>query len=313
MNATEKQEFSISCQILGTTHILATNLPSENLVHNHIFAIAFNGIMIIPTILLNGVAVITIFRSSQLSSKPCYFIILLQSMFDLAVGVFSIPLFIFLLANSVGGISNCLVASLARRLMLAPIGGSSIALTAMKMERYIAILHPYAYKTQVTKKRLMKYVCVTGTVEFLVIILSFAVTWLREVYFMVKIALVLLLTAYVYTRIYLVVRKLARTGNKPHDAAAEMNFTRMKLFLREIRQARPCFVLVVCFFVLGFLPATIAIKLSANVDKFQEQAIFIWAVSLAITNSSVNSVIFFWTKTMLRKNAFRMLNVKRKF
>ena len=110
-------------------------------------------------------------------------------------------------------------------------------------------------------------------------------------------------------------RKFARTGNKLNDAAGEMNFVRKKLFLREIRQAiaRPCFVVVVCFFVLGFLPATIAINLSANVDRFQEQPLLIWSFCLAITNSSVNSVIFFWTKTMLRKDAFKMFNAKREF
>ena len=57
-------------------------------------------------------------------------------MFDLAVGVLGIPLFIFFLANSIDGIPNCVAASLARRLMIAPIGGSSIVLFAVTVERY---------------------------------------------------------------------------------------------------------------------------------------------------------------------------------
>ena len=77
---------------------MTTKLPSEKFVMNHIFAIALNGIMITPTTLLNGVAVVTIFKSSQLNSKPCYFIVLLQSMFDLAVGIFSIYTFVHILS-----------------------------------------------------------------------------------------------------------------------------------------------------------------------------------------------------------------------
>ena len=83
-------------------------------------------------------------------------------------------LIIFILANSIGEVSNCFAASLAHRLMLAPIGGSSIILTAMTIERYVAISHPFTYKTQVTKKRILKYLGAAITLEFLVII-SFAV------------------------------------------------------------------------------------------------------------------------------------------
>ena len=210
MNTTEEQGILMSCEILGTTHFVIAKFPSEQFVINHIFAITFNGIMIIPTILLNGVAVVTILRSSQVSSKSCYFIIFLQSVFDFAVGVLGIPLFIFFLANPVAEISNCFAMSFARILMFAPILGSSIALIAMTFERYIAILHPFAYKTLVTKKRLMKYVGANTMLEFLVIFGSFTAKRLFHLYVMVKVTLILLLTAYAYTRIYMVVKKFAR-------------------------------------------------------------------------------------------------------
>ena len=239
--------------------------------------------MIIPTILLNGVAVVTILRSSQLSSKPCYFIILLQSVFDSAVGVLGIPLFIFFLANPVAEISNCFAMSFTRILMFAPILGSSIALIAMTFERYIAILHPFAYKTLVTKKRLMKYVGANTMLEFR----------LFHLYVMVKVTIILLLTAYVYTRIYMVVKNLACSQRKPRDAAEGRRVTKTKLFLKEIRQARSCFIVVICFFMLGFLPATITTNFSSDMDRLQELAMVVWVFSLAITNSSVNSLIFF--------------------
>ena len=308
MNVTLKGVLEPSCQILGTTHLLTTKLPSEKLVVNHIFAIAFNGILIIPTLFLNGVAVITILRSSQLNGKPCYFIILLQSIFDIAVGILAIPLFIYYLASSIGGISNCFAHSLARRLMHAPIEGSSITVTALTLERYIAILHPFTYKAHVTKNRLLKFVSGMVTVEFLVIVLSLKSRWLLQIYIILKVTLVFFITAVVYTRIYLVVKKLARSQMKPNDDNAEKNLKKMKLFLQEIRQARSCFIVVVCFFALSFLPPIVSILFLTSINAYKALAFRIWVSSLTILNSSVNSLIFFWTKTMLRKEALKILN-----
>lgn len=307
MEVTVDDEYKTSCQILGTTHFQVTKLPSENFVINNIVAIAFSGVLIIPTLLLNGVAVITIFKSSQLSSKPCYYIILIQSMFDFAVGMFAIPSYIYYLANSIGGMTNCFAAVLARRLTVSPIGGSSIALTAMTVERYIAILHPFSYKTQVTKQRLLKYVGAIATVEFLVIILSFKSARLLEIYLILKATLVFVITAYVYTRIYLVVKKLDQSLKKPNDAAG-MNLTRTKLFLQQIRQARSCFMVVVCYFALCFLPPLVVVPFSKTINAFNVFAIRTWFFSITILNSVANSLIFFWTKTMLRKEALKVLH-----
>jgi hypothetical protein len=57
-----QKKFETSCQILGTKHFVTEKLSSEKLLINHIFAIAVNGILIIPTLLLSAVAVITIFK-----------------------------------------------------------------------------------------------------------------------------------------------------------------------------------------------------------------------------------------------------------
>ena len=52
---------------------VTTNIPSDTLLINQISAIAFNGILIIPTILLNAIAIITILKSSQLKKKYILF------------------------------------------------------------------------------------------------------------------------------------------------------------------------------------------------------------------------------------------------
>ena len=307
MNLSEEQEgFKISCEILGTTYYVVTKLPSYKFVINHIFAIAFNGILIIPTIILNAIPIITILKSSQLKSKPCYFIILVQSFVDLAVGVFGIPLFIFFLASGLRGNANCILATLASRSTTLPIGLSTSTVSALTLERYIAILHPYAYKTQVTKKRLLMFVSFGAVVIISVTIFSLR---LRKLYLGATVigTLIFFFFVFAYTRIYLVVKKLARRQNRPHDPAAE-NLTRMKLFLREIKKAKSCFIVVICFGLLSVLPIAIAFPFFQSVDKYNKNAISIWIYTLFLLNSSVNSLIFFWTKTMLRKEAVKLIN-----
>ena len=122
-----------SCRILGKTHLIITKLPSEIFVINNTVAIASNGLLIIPTILLNAVAILTIVKSSQLKSKPCYFIILVQSIIDLAVGVFSIPLMIFFQASEIGGATDCVAVTLAFRSTLLPTVTSCVAISALTL------------------------------------------------------------------------------------------------------------------------------------------------------------------------------------
>ncbi len=308
MNLSETHEgVEMSCEILGKTYFVITKLPSDKFLINHVFAIAVNGILIIPTILLNAIPIITILQSYQLNNKPCYIIILVQSVVDLAVGISSIPLFLVYLASGLGRNSNCIAATLAYRLTGLPIGLSTFTVFALTLERYIAILHPYSYKTQVTKKRLLIFVCISAVVMFSLVIVSFHNK--IRIYLATAIGmLIFFFIAFAYTRIYLVVKKLARSENRTHYVSAAQNLTRMKLFLREIKQAKSCFIVVVCFGLLCFLPATIAFPFFESFDKYKMLAIKIWFYTLIFLNSSVNSLIFFWTKRMLRRKAAKLTN-----
>ena len=170
-------------------------------------------------------------------------------MFDIAVGMLGTPSFIYYLASSVGGISNCFAASLARCLIHAPIQGSSITVTAMTLAGKIhCYLTSFYLQNSSDQKSSFKFRKWHVTVEFLVIILSFKSRWFLQIYIILKVTLVFFITAFVYTRIYLVVKN--RAEKKPNDAAAGMNLTKRKVFLQELRQARSCFIVVVCFFAL---------------------------------------------------------------
>ena len=309
-NSVNEEEVEMSCKHFGELQFVVPKLHSEKFLINHILVITFNVILIIPTVLLNAIAIITISKSSQLKSKPCYFIIPLQSVIDLLVGVLGIPLFIVYLSSAVGGNKNCFAASFAFRSTTLPIGMSIITLAAMTLERHIAVLYPYSYNTKITKKRLL--ICVGSGVFLAISLINLAFINIR-VYGFCAAALEMLIfifTAYSSIKIYSVVKKLSRSPNNPHDVNAEGNITRMKVILQEIKHAKSTFLAVICFGLLCFLPIAIAVSFENKVDILKWEAMKDWVITLGLLNSSVNSVIFFWTKKMLRNEAYKTLNTK---
>ncbi|XP_028413352.1 beta-2 adrenergic receptor-like [Dendronephthya gigantea] len=312
MNLSGKPDsFETKCFLLGTTSSEFQNLPSDEIPENYNAVIVINIIFIIPAIIFNAVPIITIWKSSQLRSKPCYFIVLILSVIDLAVGVLGIPLFVAVLIVSVlNGGSNCFLSSLAFKIASSLFGLSRFTFIAMTAERYIAILHPYKYTTLVTKKRLLIFVCSTSAIH--IIFTAFSATF-DDILVIIYSALERLLTigsiTFAYTRICLVVRKLARSVNRPQDLASVENRTRRKAFLQEIKRAKSCFKVVMCSFTIVLFPS-IAFRLYYQ-SKLKDVTIFIWIVTLGYSVSIVDSVIFFWTKTMLRKEAVKKLKTMR--
>ena len=284
--------------------------PSKNNLFNHIVIFAVNIILIFPTVLLNAISVITILKSSRLKNKLCYYIILMQSVADLAVGVLGIPLFLVFLAAGIGGTSNCYVATLAYRSSVLPIGVSILTLSSLTIERYIAVIYPLSYNVQLTKKKIVIYVCTGVVIMVSVAIISIAIEGLIKRFTVVLATLFFLSSAFVYFKIYVVVKKLTRSQqNKWQEGSMLSDLTRKKIFMREIKQVRSCFIVVLCFFLLCFMPVILTYFVGTSVDIHDLQTIQNWATTFSMSNSSINSIIFFWTKTMLKNEAIKISKV----
>ena len=184
-----------------------------------------------------------------------------------------------------------------------PCGFSVITHFAMTIERYVGVVHPYSYQTRVTKKRILAYVF-GGCLALLSVILSR--NWgLIKISFMTMILTFFFCTGFVYSRIYLAIRKLVRSENRPAcETDGNLNSKRMRIF-QEIRHARSCFFVVISLgiFVLPLLLSAVFFK----IRSIEYIAYFNWAVTSMILNSSINSMIFFWTKPLLRREAFKIL------
>ena len=306
MNGSEKNgAFLTTCDVAHISVVLVIQFPDDKYERYRIGALVVNCLLLFSTISLNGVSIITIRKSSQLRNKVCYFVILLQSVVDLGVGVLGIPIFICYLISPFLDVVNCTLIIVALRITALTCGLSMITLSAITMERYIGVLHPYYYETNVTRKRILIYVCGGGLIVFSVIAYSFRDARPFRIAATGTTVAFLLLSVFVYTRIYLVIRKLIRSEKRPGcESVGNQNIMKRQT-IRECRRARSCFLVVICF-ILFLVPLPLTIFLFTT-QSFDYVVCFDWSITSMILNSTFNSVIFFWTKTLLRQEAFKTL------
>ena len=299
----ENHAFVTTCRFAETSYAILNKFPNRNYELYQVTVLVINCLLIFSTISLNGISIITIRKSSQLRNKICYFVILLQSIVDLGVGVLSTPLFIYYLLFPVLKTVNCNFMFVAFRLSSLPCWLSIVTLSALTIERYIGVLHPYQYHSKVTKKRILMYICGSSVAIILVVAFSSLNRQIMSAVGSGSILIFFFLTGFVYARIYLVIRRLISSERKP-SCESDGRRDRRRI-LRESRHARSCCLVVVCFAIF-LLPFTF-LNIFFTVGSFDYMLHMNWSLTSMILNSSVNSLILFWTKTLLRKEAFETL------
>ena len=302
--------YIMTCQAFGRTHWFATKFSSSKYEINRVATIVINSVLVISTVLLNLIAIVTILKSTQLKNKICYFLILIQSAVDLGIGCIGAPLSVFFLLQTFLGLRDCFSSFVVFQLSVLPIGFSLVISFIILFERYIGVMHPYSYARILTKKRIF-YFMICG---FALITIAFALSF----YYTEPIIVMLFLTVptlvvcagFVNTRVYFEVRRLRRSEVKLNLNNIVEHKSKIKLFLREVKYAKSCFLVLACFLI------TLLPSLLYPVFRFQfgpsmiVDAYFSWMRVITTLNSSVNSIIFFWNKSMLRKKAAEVLKVR---
>ena len=295
----------VTCTVAENTYEITRRLPSNVFVGSHIALIVTNCFLLLLTISLNGISVMAIRKSTQLKNKICYFVILVQSAADLVVGILGIPLFIYCLLTPFLHSVNCTFVVLALGTTFIPSGMSIITLSALTLERYVAVLHPYSYKTFVTKKQILVFVLMGAIILCTIFGLSAIDRGIIRNFGHGTISVFIFSTAFVYIRIYRVIRKLVHSEKRPACENDGKDNLRRKQTLRDSKHAKSCFLVVICFGIL-LLPLTLS-SLIFKIDSPEYKEYFFWCHTLVISNSSATSLLFFWTKKQLRKEALQNL------
>ena len=207
MNAASKEVFQ-HCIILNSRYEVLAKIPSKAPFNSIIIAGIFSTILILPTILLYGISVLTIMKCPQLKEKIAYFLIMVQSLADIAVGWVGLPLMSYVYFSQALGTANCFWQRLIVNFMILPLLLSLITLTVMSIERYMSIVHPVKHRNMVTKRKIT-LVVVGGCLFMLtaMIALTFFHNKILMGFVTICMGLFLFLAIFVYTKIFFAIQK----------------------------------------------------------------------------------------------------------
>ena len=281
------------------TEIAAVNM-SRNTSTSILLLWFFNATFMIAGTVLNSVVIISLWRSSQLRKKLCYFMILVLSCFDLGVVTITHPLQIFsaIAVNykrfdtTQEHIRWYTSITLQSFLML--------AVFILNIERFIALTYPYFHHRSVTKARLISLLTLLMILQIsLVALSSLDLKKFTNLLAIISFVSSLLLSIYQNYKIF----KIAKSKWDKETPATPRDRNRI-LTKKHLKTISTCSLTVVCYCVCSFPHMLYSIlRLTVNMsESFQKIILFnIWASTFVSFNSTFNCLIFFWRNSILRR------------
>ena len=304
MNATSEKVFQ-HCILVQSTYQILVKIPSKAYFNKMISACSFIMLLMIPTILLNGLSVFAIKKCSQLKEKIPYFLIMVQSIADLAVGFITIPLMSYVCMTQVLGKADCLTQRILINIATFPASMSIICLTAMTVDRYLSVVYPLKHRTKVTKRKISNFIVYGNMFIFAIIALSVLKTEILVAFHSVYLFLFLVLAVFMYTKIFIAIKTRKRPGNVGNNIA--QNNQNERNILQQIKLVKSCFLAVACFLLCFLASASFLIFQPYSEDTPNSVLFKMWTGTASFLNASLNSIIFFWTRPLLRTEAMKLL------
>lgn len=302
MNITSGK-FLQNCSIENAKFGVIVGFPSTKYYANHIICCVVNTFLTFSNICLNSLTLVAYWKSSQLSEKTSYFLVMVLSGNDLGVGFFCNSTFTIGLIREIMGIEDCFWPFLCVMLTLAFTGMSIMTLLILNIERYFAIIHPIYHRNKVTKRRLLAVAVSTWVFCVIMPSVLFTSAIVLRILICATVTSFLMILAFIYTNIFAIIRRSTVNASLPDvytAVALTASALRRKEFLQKVRQAKSCLVVVICTFCC-FLPST--------VTSYRDQITYdmlvltLWSMTLVFAASALNSIIFFWRNQILRNEA----------
>ncbi|XP_028401178.1 uncharacterized protein LOC114524237 [Dendronephthya gigantea] len=303
------------CSIAGYPYYVIEEFPSNEYVISQVVSSVICAVLTIPVILLNGITVLTILKSKILGSKICHFPVLIQSMADLTVGFLTLPLFTFLHLSEVYGGVNCKLSFALSTIAFIPWGLSLASLCALTFERYMGVLHPIAHRIYLRKKTFVMYTVGVILVTFVIVPLAGVSVIFYYIFCGAYAIIPFFLHTFCYARILCSTRKRLRhprystsnsTSSDQSEQKPQTGRTARRYSLREVKLTKSC-ALVVGTFYICCIPGEFLNIYYLEKSLIIYRVVISWYVATLGVNTILNSIIFFWTRPILRKEAFKVL------
>ena len=264
---------------------------------------ALNAPLMLTSIIGNTLVLFVILRTPSLRS-PSTVLLCSLAISDLLVGLVVQPVYI---ADRLT--ENSSLYQALKILAFSACGVSLLTMTAISVDRFLALHYHMRYPNLMTTHRAMYTSATLWLIIFLLSLFSF---WSMNVYHFVTalcIVICLVLSTACYIRIYRIVRHHQLQIHVQQQAVQTLNVENAQNELRSTKSAKHTFIYYVVM-ILCYTPLFIRMLISFN-SPYQRRNAWTLADTVAFMNSSINPFLYCWRLRELRtavvKTAQQML------
>ena len=265
---------------------------------------SFNGVSGISTIVGNSIILLALYKTPSLQTVSNYFIGSLAGA-DLFVGIFANSLYVALSGFvSLQEIQELKDAETFIWLLTTTVTTFNLCFVAL--DRYVAIIRPLRYPSEVTTQRFLKtiismwiFAVLFSTISFYIPLSDLPKLWIigSFVTFLFPFGLLL----FCYFRIY----AIARAQNSRWKQQPTLHRSAQVAEGLKNRKAAVTFAIITGLFVALFLPTLVinfvAISLEGRCHRIRLNIAWFWAAAVSYTSSTINPWVY----------AIRMTDFKR--
>ena len=251
----------------------------------------------------NLLVLVTIWRSPRLHSSSNTLVFGL-ALSDLCIGIVSEPLYVgfqaVLFKNS-GEITSCTLANTITLITKFLTGVTLLTVTAMSVDRYLAIYLHLRYEQVVTEKKTRRVILSLWLISGVPSVILIFDGMTSFIVFTLNIAVCLVIISFVWIKIYQVVR-LHQAQIQDQLAVASQSFNMARFRKSVVNTMLVLVVVLLCY--TPFLLSEIFLIVSFSRSNFVFLEISYIFVAL---NSSLNPLVYFWRQRDLRTRAKQLV------
>ena len=270
-----------------------------------IFLCIVNIIFTFFGVFLNALVIASLLKSTQLRKKLCYFMVLVLSCFDFVTVITNHPLFclslVFWLTENYDLLHKMEIYVHLASMFL---GFSVSALQVMSFERYLGAYYPVFHRSSVSKRRLLTLLSV-----LLILFTALVIISTRNLLISLPVAGIIF-SIITFPPFIFINYKLYRISKKHGRRNAVLPQRKSRIDLKNIST---CLLAAACLF---FLSITVSVYIALalyDASTTNAKLCYFWAKTIAVMNSTCNSLIFFWKNKVLRAEGMKILKTLKGF
>lgn len=321
--------FNTTVQLCLSISFYVRSSPSKFFTINGVLACVVNGVLAVTGTLVNSLVIVAFWKSSLLRTKAPFFLIMVLSITDLAVTLFVHPTFIIAMVKQLTGTGDCVSKTIYLTATTFFPGLSGLTLSVINFERYLAIVYPFAYQRCATKQNLFAVTVIFWLSWVPVTIIPFfAGSKLQSKLMIFYATLACVTTVFVYAKIFQIARRKRRleptrlilsfssqmksmncldSGDPVYSRRERAKLTE---FMKDVKLAKTFILIVVCTQVC-YIPNLVFQVYSYTHRGVMKTVTLLmagpWAMTFITLNSTLNSLIFCWKNSQLRKEILRIV------